>query len=400
MKPWSWLEIDFDGLAANVTAWRDHLRRSDGATALCAVCKADAYGLGAGEIAPAVEAAGADVLAVYDLGEAEQLFQAGVSSPVLVLSPLGELGPRSRDAACRGRLHWVCDSLEHLAVLDRLGTRLAAALPVHLYVDTGMSRGGLAPDALGGALRRASATGRVRIAGLSTHFATADGDPARMEEQWQRFAAALRAHRELIPGDAMIHADNTCAALRAEHPHRSMARIGLGLYGLGGEMLPAEARSDTPKLTPVLRWKARLAHCRSYPAGATVGYGATRRLERDSLLGVLPVGYADGYPAALGNRGGAVAPDGTHAPVIGRVNMDQIVVDLTDAAEPRVGDVLTLYSADPTSPCAIPRLAELAETHSYELLCRLSSRLPRYAVATRERATPRTPASAPAVREA
>jgi alanine racemase len=153
--------------------------------------------------------------------------------------------------------------------------------------------------------------------------------------------------------------------------------VGLGLYGYGDEGTPSAS-----KLQPVVRWLSRVVHVQEHAAGTPVGYNSTHKLTRDSLLGLVPAGYADGYDRSLGNQSVVGLPecsaDGkpVHAPVLGRVNMDQIVIDLTDAPA-GCGTLVELVSDNPASPCAMPRLAELAKTNTYELLCRLSPRLPR-----------------------
>jgi alanine racemase len=163
-----------------------------------------------------------------------------------------------------------------------------------------------------------------------------------------------------------------------------MVRVGLGLLGYGPESMRGDPLPhDRPALRPVARWLTRIVHVQRYAKGEPVGYNSTHTLTRDSVLGVVPAGYGDGYPLSLGNRAQVqvvLAPnDRCAAAVLGKVNMDQLVIDLTDApaAAQQIGTTIELISNDPNSPCALPRLAELAGSSCYEMLCRLSSHLPR-----------------------
>jgi alanine racemase len=163
-----------------------------------------------------------------------------------------------------------------------------------------------------------------------------------------------------------------------------MVRVGLGLYGYGPEQMPDGAGLiEASQLRPAVRWVSHVAHLQEFPAGSSVGYGRTRMLRRDSRLAIVPVGYADGYPLSLSNKGVVSFPelnwDGRPwpAPVIGKVNMDQLIVDVTDVPGIALGAEAELISADPKAPNALPRLAESAESSCYEMLTRIASHVPR-----------------------
>jgi alanine racemase len=262
-------------------------------------------------------------------------------------------------------------------------------LPVHLYLDTGMSRGGLSAGQLKRVLHEMAELRHVTLAGIYTHFCSAECDDALTDEQMARFDREIAATGVKLAPGTIFHLANTSATWRSAKYHRDMVRIGLGLYGYGDQE-PAEgmkrSAGSTPppgRLEPIVRWLSRITHVQEYASGTTVGYNATHRLRRESLLGLVPAGYADGYDRALGDLAMVGLPECSvngkpvYVPVVGRVNMDQIVIDLTDAPA-GCGSLVELISADPASPCALPRLAEQAETNTYELLCRLSSRLPRH----------------------
>jgi len=393
----SYLEINLGRLEANLHALRRLLAGSNSGhavqrPAMCAVVKKQAYGLGAVAIAHRLVKAGVDMLAVYDAAEAEELVTAGITAPMLVLMPVHELARTNalyRHAA-RGKLHLAVHGPEQLAALNEVGHRFGLKLPVHLYLDTGMSRGGLNREQLAKAIARACESRFVQIAGLYSHLATADSDGAFAESQRQRLEQALREHAPLIGGEVTRHLANTCGILRDASLHYDMVRPGLGLLGYGPEQMPIEDALEGEPLVPVARWMSRLIHVQQYPVGTAVGYGGTDVLERRSTLGVVPVGYGDGYPLELSNQAVMRLEDADghwpHAPIRGRVSMDQLVVDLTDVAgstdalDSLLNASVEVYSDEPTAPNALPRLAQQAGTHCYELLCRLSPRLKRYHV--------------------
>jgi alanine racemase len=261
-----------------------------------------------------------------------------------------------------------------------------------------MSRAGLNQEQLVQMLADLPRFRYVRLAGLWSHLATAGDNLEFAYEQLARLEGVLAAHAGALDPDLLVHIAATHAACRDRRFHRGMVRVGLGLYGHGPDMLGAGPRLPLDRtLEPVLRWLARVIHVQSYRRGTPVGYGCTHHLRRDSVLGVVPVGYADGYPQALGNKGlvRVVESDRNSpvlAPVVGAVSMDQIVIDLTDAPGVRAGATVELVSNDPTSPLSLPKLAAAAGSTPYEVLCRLSPRLPREYVSIETVAAPAMPA--------
>lgn len=414
----SWLEINLDHLDANLALLRQVLHRPGVAkAALCGVVKADAYGLGAVPIAKRLQAGGVDMLTVYSLPQASELIHHGLTLPILILMPIHQIPDDHKlaAAASSGQLHWTIHAPDQLDQFQRIGRSLNTKLPVHLYLDTGMSRGGLTAQQTTDALAQVSSLSHVRLAGLYSHFATAGSDPDFTAVQAERFDEVITDNRSQLPADTLIHLANTAGTLHAAGYHRSMVRVGLGLYGYPPHPITQlEVSAPSSRLRPVLRWLSRIVHLRWVPRGTGVSYGHTYRLEQDSLLGLVPVGHGDGYPVALSNRAmvrvltpNRQAP--VFAPVVGQVSMDQIVINLTAApgkqAVPgdsasrlipcpspsldqlvaktvRVGSVVELISDHPASPCALPRLAQQSGSSCYELLCRLSPRLPRCHIST------------------
>ncbi len=434
MTDTSWVEIDLAGLKHNVRTWRAMLApRSIDSPAgaglldvvqprLCGVVKADAYGLGAKELGLALDTVGVDVLAVYSPSQADELLQHPLTKPVLMLMPVREKPQtvRLHNALVEGMLHFSVDSPDQLLVVAGFGESCGCQVPVHLALDTGMSRGGLNVEQFNQVVRHIPKLRHVRLAGVWTHFAAADCDAKTTEQQYQRFRKTLASNYRYIPADAICHAASTNASLRHSKYHMDMTRVGLGLLGYSALTVSADDSINThiDNLRPVMRWRSKLVHVRQYSKGASVGYNGTHRLSRDSFLGIVPVGYGDGYPLNLGNqayvgvlrrRDGESQPRTILAPVVGRVNMDQIIIDLTpgnhggakgskraagkakqlDSPLAQVDDVVELVSPDNTMPHSLPNLARMADSSPYEMLCRISPRVPRVYIETQQRtATP------------
>jgi alanine racemase len=391
MRDVSVLEINLSNLDHNMRVLRSIVGPQVG---LCPIVKADAYGLGAPRIAKRLAYDGADLLAVYTADQAAELFRAAIGCRILVLMPIRDIA--RVDELYRGlisdRLQLTVHDMDHVSDLIAITERYGVTIAVHLEVDTGMSRGGCSLDDAPAILKRISLNRRLQLVGIFTHFASADSDPQFTDEQMVNFDALLATHASLIPKDCRIHVASSFAMIRHKRYHKTMVRVGLGWAGYGLECLNGgEIISQAQQLRPILTWKSRLVQIKRITAGTPVGYGSTWRAKRTSLIGLIPVGYADGYPIAFGTRDGTVAgapvaivPDGEptgYAPVIGAVNMDQITVDLTDIGAVEVGAPVELISPDTSAPNHLPALARLANTIPHEMLCRLNSRLKRDYVA-------------------
>lgn len=391
MPPTSWIEINLPRLDANLAA----IRATTGPDVrVCCVVKADAYGLGAARIANRLAGYGVDMFAVYNTSQGEDLLGHGINVPLLILMPVRDLSrtdPLYR-LAVTDRLHLTIHDPAQLDQVNRIGHTFGCRIPIHLYLDTGMSRSGLTHEQASDLLGPAETLRHVRLAGLYTHLATADRDPGFAQQQIDRLDQFLAQHEDRLPKGILIHAANTYATLRSPRYHYNMVRVGLGLFGYGDQLLQGPPRIlDCPPLQPIVRWLSRINHIQRYPKGTSVGYGCTHQLDRDSVLGIVPAGYGDGYPVAMSNRASVRVLDPQQrktivtAPVVGRVSMDQIVIDLTPPADdtasspdtPQIGSLVELVSDDPGSPNALTRLADLTASHPYEMLCRLSPRIPR-----------------------
>jgi len=400
----SQLEIDLSAVERNVRVIRRVLAaghpprgtsgQNDAAPAICAVLKADAYGLGAARIAKRLTSCGVEMIAVYTPEQARGLIEAAIAAPILILMPMRELDRRDElyHAASRSRLHLAVHDRENLSSLIEIADNLGLTLPVHLEVDTGLSRGGAEPREAMSLLARIDEHPRLRLAGLYTHFASGDSDGAFTLEQAERFARLIRDAGDLVPADCLVHQASTYSLFRDVRLHRRMVRVGLALYGYASEEFenPDEfgMLEEAESLEPSVRWISRVVHLKTIDPGTPVGYGSTWRAKRRTRIALIPVGYADGYPRALSNKGRVAieieAEAGGNrvkafAPIIGRVSMDQITVDVTDLPDGSVklGSVVEVIGKDRTAPNHLATLAREAGTICHELLCRLSPRLPR-----------------------
>jgi alanine racemase len=402
----SWLEVDLSRVERNFQALRHLAISAESATdqadkpargklrrpAVCCVVKKDAYGLGAATVAHRLVKAGCDMLAVYSTQEAEHLVNKSVTGPLLLLSPLRALN--RTDALYRpavaGNLHISIHDLDQLDTVNQIGRTFGIKMPIHFYLDTGMSRSGLNGEQFAHVLQNTDKYPHVRVAGIYSHLATADSDEDFAYEQLEQFETAITQQAKLIPADCVLHIANSFATLRDRRFHKNMIRPGLALYGYGPSLISGPVMAEAPTLEHTLRWVTRINHVQRYPRWTPVGYGCTHKLKRNSVIGVIPVGYGDGYPVALSNLSSVRVILDNHgayldAPVLGRVNMDQLSIDLTDAPGlNECGDIHALMNAtvhvisdDPDAPNSVPNLANLAKTHPYEITCRLSKDLPR-----------------------
>lgn len=371
---WAWAEVDLDALAHNVAGALEWVAPAE----VWAVVKADAYGHGVVAVAQTALAAGAHGLCVALVSEAEQLRAAGVSAPILLLSqqPV-EVIPRIFAA----RATPTVDTPEFLEAL-------AAAVPagdqvgVHLKIDTGMQRVGVAPAALPALIAALGRTAdRVRVDAIFTHLATAD-DPGEegVQIQMARFDEVRRVHGDLFEG-AMVHIANSAAALTSPHTRATAVRMGIALYGIspGPRVDLLRGAADGVDLRPVMSLKARVSHLKNVEAGSAISYGWRHRFATDTRVATVPIGYADGVPRALGLGGGEVLIAGTRCPMVGVVTMDQLMVDVghLDPTSVAVGDEVVLIGSQGTEQITATDWAGLLGTIAYEVVCGISSRVER-----------------------
>jgi len=363
----TWAEVHLGALRHNVRTLCDHVGPD---VAFMAVVKANAYGHGAVPTAQALLQGGAGMLAVAQLGEAVELREAGIEAPILIL------GATTAEEARTARHHEVSCIIPSLQWLEEFRdgrTGNAPALGVHLMVDTGMGRVGVWPDEAVEAAQLAAGMPGLELEGVCTHFGTADErDLSHAEGQNRQFKHVLSDLLREGIRPCWVHAANSAATIRMPSAHFNMVRCGLAAYGLRAG---AKSRSFEG-LQPAMRVVSRVTTVRDLPAGATVSYGRTFTAAEPMRTATVAIGYADGYSRALSGKG-VVTLGGEPMPVLGRVTMDQIVVDARRVPDIRAGDTVTIFSDVPGDPNSVEAVAAGLNTIPYEVTCLLTPRVRR-----------------------
>ena len=364
----TWAEIDLDALAHNYQQAR---RRIGPGVKYLGVVKADAYGHGAVQVSRKLETLGADYLAVSSLDEARELRHGGISMPILILGHTPpEMVPQLISYGITQAVSAKVKAEEYSAEAVRCG----GTLKVHIKVDTGMSRLGFLVrgphfDAGVTAIAESCALPGLDPEGIFTHFAASDMDGADCEaytrEQFEVFTRVLDALAARGRTFSIRHCANSGALTRYPEMYLDMVRPGIALYGVGDD-------AETLDLRPVMSLKSSVSTIKVYDPGTTVSYGRTFCTEKKTRMGVLPIGYADGFFRGLSNRMSVVTDQGM-APIRGRICMDMCMVELTDLPGIHVGDTVEIFGKRQK----VDDLAALLQTIPYELTCAVSKRVPR-----------------------
>jgi alanine racemase len=359
----SYVEIDLTAIRHNAA----EIRRTVAPARLCAVVKADGYGHGDVPVAEAALAGGADWLAVALVEEGARLREAGIDAPILVL---GETVPEDAPEIVQWKLIPTVYSEGFLDVLERAAGD--DPLRVHLKLDTGMHRVGVAAAGARLLAKRIAASNRLHLHGLWTHFAVAEEDAAftrRQLAELESFRDELAATGINVP---VVHAANTAGALAFPEARLDMVRTGIGVYGLR----PASHIGVDLDLRPALQVRSRVATVKRLPAGARPSYGRRRPLERESTVVSVPLGYADGVHRRLGEAGGEVLIGGKRFAFAGTVTMDHIIIDVGDEAV-EAGDDVVILGRQGGEEISAEEWAQRLGTINYEILCDFGPRLPR-----------------------
>ncbi len=381
MRPTSAI-VDLAALQANAA----ELARRAAPAGLCAVVKADGYGHGAVATARAALAGGATWLAVALVEEGIELRQAGVTAPILLLS---EPRPTEMVEVVAYDLRPSVYSATGLAAAAAAATTGDCRLRVHLKVDTGMNRVGAHPDDVALLASAIEARAQLHLEGVWTHCAVADelGNP-HTDVQLERYEQVLKALEADLgapePGSFRRHAANSALLLAAGRPDASpirrrgrydMVRAGIALYGLPPS---AELRNEVQGLRPVMQLQTQVSFVKSVAAGEGVSYGLAYRLDSDSDVATLPIGYADGVRRDYGLRGGAVLIRGRRRPVVGVVTMDQLMVDCGQESDVSVGDEAVLIGTQGDQSISAADVADSLGTIPYEVVCDVGRRVRRH----------------------
>lgn len=361
MPPYrAWVEVDTEAIAHNLNI----VRRAAGSARLMPIVKANAYGHGMELVARRLDAEGAAFFGVANAGEARRLTQAGIKTRPFILGPT--LPTEREEIIQRG---WGCivSSAEELDHFERLSAGMGCTCSLHMAVDTGMGREGFLPQQLPAISAHLQSLPHVRIAGIMSHYSAADEDPEFTRQQLRIFSQSVAGLCGALSPD-FIHIAASAGQLAYPIPPANLVRPGLILYGI--------APIDSPlcgELRPALRLLSRVVLVRDLPAGHTVSYGHTFTTSAPTRVATIGIGYADGWPRCIAAHPSYVCISGKRCPILGRITMDLMMVDVTHAGAVSAGDEVELIG--PHLP--VTQVAEWAGTIPWEVFTGLGVRLPR-----------------------
>jgi alanine racemase len=363
-----WAEIDLAALERNLRLIRASLPKH---MRYVAVVKADAYGHGLQQAAARLMHAGADLFAVANLGEATALREIGPGWPILLLSPLL---PEEDPYVAEYDLIATVSTSDEVQRLNRVGEAVGRRMVVHLKIDTGMGRLGIWHEQAEKLYQEIVAAKNIELGGVFTHFSSPDDDAAFTAEQRRRFLTALSRCRGIALSELFVHADNSAGleTLESAGPFNAV-RVGLLQFGIlpHPNSLLSQVRTE-----PVFSFRTRVGIVKELPSGATISYGRTYTLRRDTRIAVLTAGYGDGITRAASNRA-SVLIRGIRCPVLGRVTMDQTIVDVTDVPDVTRGDEVVLVGRQGQGEISLAEFSRWADTIPWETLCSVTKRVPR-----------------------
>ena len=363
----TWAEIDLEAIRQNVRSFKHHV---GDAVQIFAVVKANAYGHGAVPVAKAALEAGASRLAVHRLTEGIELRQAGLNAPILVM---GYTPPAGAQAMVEWNLTPSCITPEFAQALSAQASAQNKVMPLHVKVDTGMSRYGLFPAEVLPFLTAITQLPGIKLEGLFTHFATADSnDQTWVRQQIATFDQVIASIRNVGMDIPIIHAANSATTMKLPQAHYNAVRPGISMYGMN----PSSDWQPVFELHPALTLKSTVSRVRELPAGAGVSYGRTFVTSRPTMAALVPVGYGDGYHRILTNKG-IVLIRGQRAPIIGRVCMDQFVVDVTGIPGVQQDDEVVLVGRQGEERISAEEVGRLAGSINYEVTTGLLPRVVR-----------------------
>ncbi len=360
----TWVEVDLKAIASNV----ENVKALVGpGVDIIAVVKANGYGHGEVAVAKTALAHGATRLAVHRMLDGVRLRQGGITAPILVL---GYTPPSGLPMVIE---HQLTQTVIDVPVAEELARLATGPTPIHVKVDTGMSRYGLFPHEVLPFIHAVERLPHLYVEGIFSHFATADeADRRPMLKQWDAFRALLQDLSAAGVEIPLRHICNSAAVLTLPEAHLDAVRPGLLLYGIA----PTDAVPMPFTLQPALTLKSTVVQVKELPAGSGIGYGHTYITERPIRTALVPVGYGDGYHRLISNRG-AVLIHGQRAPIRGRVSMDQIVVEVTDIPDVAIGDEVVVLGTQGEARIGAEEIARWAETIPYEVLTSIHTQIPR-----------------------
>ena len=378
----SLLQVDLAAISHNTAVL---MRMLSPETACCGVVKADAYGLGACRVAEALQLGGMGMLAVFRVEEALDLLSAEIGCPILVLGPVRGLSTMHplMPGLASGQVELVLHDDNQLRDVERIAAASGVTVGVHVEFDSGMRRGGSRDSDAVTLIHGVMKSKAIRLAGVMTHFTDAGRDTASTAHEHDAFLSLMdRVGR--LPRDCKLHVAATAATVRSTDYHHDLVRIGLGWAG----WVPGDqAASRRLGLKPAVSWTSRVIHIHQLSAGDRVGYGGLWTAPRNTCIGLVPVGYADGLPPTAGATAGrpgarvhVAAQNGwqAEAPIVGTVSMDQIAIDLGPAGRSQGEDLtVTLIGASDDAGASLPEFASASGVSPHQLLVGIGHRVRR-----------------------
>ncbi|OAT81077.1 alanine racemase [Desulfotomaculum copahuensis] len=362
-----WAEVDLNAVAHNVKQIKRLLKPG---TQMMAVVKADAYGHGASSVAQTALLSGADRLAVAILSEALALRESGITAPILIL---GYTPPEQSCLLVANEITQTVFTVEMARAISRAAQKAGKTAKVHLKIDTGMSRIGVTPEEAPGFAAAVADLPGLEVEGAFTHMAVADeADKTYTRWQFGRFMQAVQGIAARGINIPLKHVANSPTTLDLPEMHLDMVRPGIIIYGLWPSL---EVKHEID-LKPAMQLKARVAYVKEVPAGTSVSYGRTFTTSAPSIIATLPIGYADGWSRLLSSKA-EVLIHGRRVPLIGRVCMDQCMIDVTGVPDVRAGDEAVLFGCQDGQCLPVEEVAAKMGTINYEMVCLISKRVPR-----------------------
>ncbi|HDR7794801.1 TPA: alanine racemase [Bacillus luti] len=363
------VEIDLNAVKHNVKEFKKHV--NDEKIKMMAAVKANGYGHGAVEVAKAAIEAGVNQLAVAFIDEAIELREAGITVPILILgyTPVAVV-----EDVIQYDVMMTVYREEDLHGINEIANRLQKKAQIQVKIDTGMSRIGLQEEEVQPFLEELNRMEYIEVVGMFTHYSTADEiDKTYTNMQTRLFEKAVNMAKELGIHIPYIHSSNSAGSMELGNTFQNMVRVGIGVYG----MYPSKDVDHTVvSLQPALSLKSKVAHIKHAKKNRGVSYGNTYVATGEEWIATVPIGYADGYNRQLSSKGYALI-NGARVPVIGRVCMDQLMLDVSKAMPVQVGDEVVFYGKQGQEEIAVEEVADMLGTINYEVTCMLDRRIPR-----------------------
>jgi alanine racemase len=363
------LTIDLEAIRHNIRLFRAHLPAN---VKIMAVVKANGYGHGAVQVAQTALQAGATHLAVARCDEGLELRQANILAPILVM---GHTPDAAIASAIDNNITLTVFDMASAMAIHKVASQKKTPCAIHLKIDTGMGRLGVLPNEVGGFITQLQSWASIIISGVFSHFSCADCDPDYTLNQIKRFESVVAQNLSLIA--TAKHMCNSAGAIAYPQAHYDMVRVGIAMYGLS-PFAPSEpptnkARDLVSALKPALEWHTYVSSVKTLPHGSGVSYGATYRCVGERRIAVIPLGYGDGFRRAPQNFG-KVLVNGAFAPIVGRVCMDQSMIDVTHVPDVKVGDMVTIIGTQGQNTISTDDIARQIGTINYDIVTSILER--------------------------